>query len=158
MQILFIWILFTSERIKVRLSLPCNHSKTRDETIMKNYIKTFLLLPCLVSGLVEERAGNDMEISDRRQCYVFGQCQVNFIYTDGILTFSFKHYFNQEYSVNFQASLDAESCHKFCGGNKGCEWWSWEPEQTLCILFANCTDSGHPDTGPCPDCISGQRL
>ena len=70
------------ERIKARISLPCTHSKTRDEIIMNNYIKTFLLLPCLVSGLVEERAGNDMEISERRQCYVFGQCQVNFIHND----------------------------------------------------------------------------
>ena len=64
----------------------------------------------------------------------------------------------QEYSVNFQESTDAESCHKFCGINDDCEWWSWQPELSLCMLFANCTDSGHPDTALCPDCISGQRM
>ena len=30
--------------------------------------------------------------------------------------------------------------------------------QDLCMLFANCTESGHPDAGICPDCISGERL
>ena len=66
--------------------------------------------------------------------------------------------FLQEYSVNFKGLEDAESCHRICGKNEDCEWWSWEPAQDLCMLFANCTESGHPDAGICPDCISGERL
>ena len=68
----------------------------------------------------------------------------------------------QEYSVDFQGHAegegDAESCHRFCGKTEDCQWWSWEPAQSLCIAFANCTESGPPDAGVCPDCISGQRL
>ena len=66
----------------------------------------------------------------------------------------------QEYSVNFQNTPTADTCHKFCGKNDDCNWWSWEPEQTLCVVFANCTDSpsGEPDIGQCPTCISGQRM
>ena len=99
-----------------------------------------------------------MEISERYQCYVLGQCQVGVCnkYNPLILEMALSL---QEYSVNFQGqSTDAESCHKMCGKNKDCKWWSWEPAQTLCMLFSNCTESGHPDAGLCPDCISGQRL
>ena len=90
-----------------------------------------------------------MEISERYQCYVLGQCQVGFNlnicnkYNPLILEMALSL---QEYSVNFQGqSTDAESCHKMCGKNKDCEWWSWEPAQSLCMLFSNCTESGHPE-------------
>ena len=67
----------------------------------------------------------------------------------------------QEYSVNFESIKTAELCHKLCGKNDDCKWWTWEPDNSLCSLFANCTDptqgTGHPDAGPCPNCISGQR-
>merc|ERR1711978_68547 len=65
---------------------------------------------------------------------------------------------SQGYSVNFQQRSDAESCHMFCGKNEDCEWWSFEPSQSMCIAFENCTESGNPDNGACPDCISGERL
>lgn len=82
--------------------------------------------------------GRPMGISEKRQCYVYGQCQ--------------------GYSVNFQQRDDAESCHMFCGKNEDCEWWTFEPSQSMCIAFKNCTESGNPDAGPCPDCISGEGL
>ena len=65
---------------------------------------------------------------------------------------------SQGYSVNFQQRSDAESCHMFCGKNEDCEWWSFEPSQSMCMAFKNCTESGNPDNGACPDCISGERL
>ena len=71
---------------------------------------------------------------------------------------SFNSSSSQEYSVNFQQVSDADSCHKFCGKNEDCGWWSFEPSQSMCMAFKNCTESGHPDTGACPDCISGERL
>jgi len=116
-----------------------------EDTTMKTLHKTVVfLLPFLVSGHpsdVQDRDGKIMGISERFQCYVFGQCQ--------------------EYSVNFEAADSAESCHKFCGKNDDCKWWSWEPDQSGCFLFANCTDikqsTGHPNIDPCHDCISGQR-
>jgi len=105
----------------------------------------FLLLPLLVVGQLglelEDRDGGIMDTSEKWECYVFGQCE--------------------EYSVNFEEIDSAESCHKFCGKNDDCKWWTWEPENSLCSLFANCTDpkqgTGHPDAGRCPNCISGQR-
>merc|ERR1712241_1438681 len=121
----------------------------------------FLLLPLLVVGqgnllldedpenrdddfkrsLAGNRDGGIMDTSEKWECYVFGQCE--------------------EYSVNFEEIDSAESCHKFCGKNDDCKWWTWEPSLTLCSLFANCTDpkhsTGHPDAGPCSDCISGQQ-
>jgi len=82
-----------------------------------------------------------MDTSEKWECYVFGQCE--------------------EYSVNFEEISSAESCHKFCGKNDDCKWWTWEHDNSLCSLFANCTDpkqsTGHPDAGACPDCISGQQ-
>ena len=66
----------------------------------------------------------------------------------------------QEYLVNFQNTLSADACHMFCRKNDDCSWWSWEPKQTLCLVFANCTDSpsGDPDVAQCPTCISGRRM
>merc|ERR1712117_949431 len=61
-----------------------------------------------------------MNISETQKCYVYGQCQ--------------------EYSLNFKVTQDAEGCHKFCGKNQECNWWSWEPAFELCMLFAKCTD------------------
>merc|ERR1712223_118662 len=79
------------------------------------------------------------DISERHQCYVSGQCQ--------------------EFSVNFKKVDDADACHKFCGKEgEGCNWWSFEPAQSLCVLFGNCTEAGGPDQIICPDCISGERL
>ena len=76
----------------------------------------------------------------------------------------FKHFplsILQEYSVNFEKIDNAESCHKFCGKNDDCKWWTWVQENSLCSLFANCTDpkqsTGHPNVGTCSDCISGQQ-
>ena len=63
----------------------------------------------------------------------------------------------QEYSVNFQRSRDAESCHIFCGRNSDCKWWTWEPSLGLCTAFHNCTESGHPDVALCEKCISGEK-
>ena len=65
----------------------------------------------------------------------------------------------QEYSLDFKVTKDAEGCHKFCGKNDGCNWWSWEPAFELCMLFANCTEEGvdPPAVEPCPDCISGEK-
>jgi len=110
----------------------------------------FLLLPLLVVGQIwddedkvvpMERDGGIMDTSEKWECYVFGQCE--------------------EYSVNFEEIDNAESCHKFCGKNDDCKWWTWEPDNSLCSLFANCTDpkqsTGHPNAGPCSDCISGQQ-
>merc|ERR1712020_614672 len=103
----------------------------------------FLLLPLLVAGQIpfEDRDGGFMDTSEKWECYVFGQCE--------------------EYSVNFEKITSAESCHKFCGKNDDCKWWTWEPDNSLCSLFANCTEpkqsTGHPDAGPCSDCISGQQ-
>ena len=65
---------------------------------------------------------------------------------------------SQEYSINFKMNADADGCQKFCGLNEACNWWSYEPEQSLCLLFTNCTESGQPDKVACPDCISGERL
>merc|ERR1711934_434168 len=106
----------------------------------------FLLLPLLVVGQFFEdplanRDGRVMDTSEKWECYVFGQCE--------------------EYSVNFEKITSAESCHKFCGKNDDCKWWTWEHENLLCSLFANCTDpkqsTGHPNAGACSDCISGQQ-
>jgi len=81
-----------------------------------------------------------MDISETKKCYVFGQCQ--------------------EYSIDFKDTKDAEGCHKFCGNNNECNWWSWEPELDLCMLFVNCTEANidPPLFDPCPTCISGQKL
>ena len=109
----------------------------------------------------QEGGGGIMGISERYQCYVYGQCQVGFT-----LIFETATNFNfgnssliQGYSVNFRGkTLEPETCHKTCGKNDDCEWWSWEPTHSMCMLFSNCTESGHPDVGLCPECISGQRL
>jgi len=99
-----------------------------------------VLLAMLAIGVeadfVEDRMA--INISERYQCYVPGQCQ--------------------EYSINFKMNADADGCQKFCGLNEACNWWSYEPEQSLCVLFTNCTESGEPDKVVCPDCISGERL
>jgi len=84
------------------------------------------------------RDGGEMDISEHHQCYVYGQCQ--------------------ELSVDFSYQEDAEGCHSFCGKLDGCNWWSWEPEQSLCMAFDDCTASGGPDSHICPDCISGEKL
>merc|ERR1712024_354385 len=86
----------------------------------------------------EMRDGGEMDISEHHQCYVYGQCQ--------------------ELSVDFSYQEDAEGCHSFCGKLDGCNWWSWEPEQSLCIAFDDCTASGGPDGHICPDCITGEKL
>ena len=59
---------------------------------------------------------------------------------------------------DFSKQDDAESCHAFCGKLDGCNWWSWEPEQSLCLAFENCTLSGGPSGSICEDCISGEKL
>merc|ERR1712038_2007461 len=101
---------------------------------------SLVLLPMLAMGQEEDREA--FNISETQKCYVSGQCQ--------------------EYSVNFKRTDDVDLCHKFCGQNEDCNWWSFEPEQTLCILLKNCTESGGepggPDPTPCQDCISGERL
>jgi len=81
-----------------------------------------------------------MDISETKKCYVFGQCQ--------------------EYSIDFKDTKDAEGCHKFCGNNNECNWWSWEPDFELCMLFVNCTEANidPPLVAPCSSCISGQKL
>merc|ERR1712038_307063 len=97
-----------------------------------------VLLPMLAMGQEEERLINTTNISEKHTCYVPGQCQ--------------------EYSVNFKRTDDVDLCHKFCGTTEDCSWWSFEPSQNLCVLFANCTESGAPDTVACEACISGERL
>merc|ERR1712223_76318 len=97
-----------------------------------------VLLPMLAMGQEEERLINTTNISEKQSCYVPGQCQ--------------------EYSVNFKRTDDVDLCHKFCGQNEDCSWWSFEPSQNLCLLFANCTESGAPDVVACEDCISGEKL
>ena len=69
------------------------------------------------------------------------------------------YFFPKEYSLDFKVTQDAEGCHKFCGKNQDCNWWSWEPAFELCMLFHNCTEVGidPPAVEPCPDCISGER-
>ena len=101
-----------------------------------------------------------MGISERYECYIFGQCQVRLHFNNiiSIVLISEMQISLQEYSVNMQMSVDAESCHKTCTKNYDCEWWTWLPTQSLCILFHNCTESGYPDARLCPDCISGQRM
>merc|ERR1712241_1035879 len=86
----------------------------------------------------DNRDGKDMSISEHRQCYVFGQCQ--------------------EYSIDFSKQENAEDCHSFCGKLEGCNWWSWQPDQSLCLAFQNCTVAGAPSDAICPDCISGEKL
>ena len=103
----------------------------------------------------QDTGGKNMDISEKQECYVYGQCQVLY---SMVQTSIWKALWFQEYSVNFERWPDAESCHKFCTKNKDCEWWSWEPTNTLCVLYANCTESGYPDTAACPHCISGQQL
>ena len=104
-----------------------------------------------------------MDISETYKCYVYGQCQVSAIKIQlirycgtnpSIWTLS------QEYSIDFKVTQDAEGCHKFCGKNDECNWWSWEPVFELCMLFVNCTDNGidPPAVEPCPDCISGEKM
>merc|ERR1719322_1852465 len=82
------------------------------------------------------RSSSAMDISEKRTCYVYGQCQ--------------------EYSVDFQYSEDPEHCHTFCAKNSECNWWSYEGELNLCKAFQNCTLLGEPAQGPCPTCISGE--
>ena len=65
---------------------------------------------------------------------------------------------SQEYSLDFSQQADAEGCHSFCGKVDGCNWWSWEPAQSLCLVFDNCTELGPPNGVICPDCISGEKL
>ena len=67
-------------------------------------------------------------------------------------------FLSQELSVDFSYQEDAEGCHSFCGKLDGCNWWSWEPEQSLCMAFDDCTASGGPDAHICPDCITGEKL
>jgi hypothetical protein len=66
----------------------------------------------------------------------------------------------QEYSLDFKDTEDPEGCHKFCGKNDECNWWSWEPAFKLCILYSNCTAKGvdPPNVEACGDCISGEKL
>ena len=66
----------------------------------------------------------------------------------------------QEYSFDFKYTEDVEQCHKFCGKKDECNWWSWEPELDLCLLYTNCTEEGvdPPAVEPCPECISGEKL
>jgi len=115
----------------------------REDTMRFFQEIAFLLLPHLVVGQLLDLNRDEpiMDTSEKWECYVFGQCE--------------------EYSVNFEDIGSAESCHKFCGKNDDCKWWTWEPSNSLCSLFANCTDpkhsTGHPDAGPCSDCISGQQ-
>merc|ERR1712010_83220 len=115
----------------------------REDTMRFFQEIAFLLLPHLVVGQLLDLNRDEpiMDTSEKWECYVFGQCE--------------------EYSVNFEDINSAESCHKFCGKNDDCKWGTWEPSNSLCSLFANCTDpkhsTGHPDAGPCADCISGQQ-
>ena len=104
-----------------------------------------------------------MNTSEQYQCYVFGQCQVSCDFINIQMSFGPEiSVFVQEYSVNFQSVGDAKSCHKFCGKNDDCKWWSWEPDHSQCMLFSNCTDikhtTEHPNIELCPDCISGQQM
>ena len=104
-----------------------------------------------------------MNISETKKCYVFGQCQVSRIVPllNQVKNNKPSTPF-QEYSLDFKDTEDPEGCHKFCGKNEECNWWSWEPEgcsSGLCILFANCTDgTDPPDVEACGDCISGEKL
>jgi len=115
----------------------------REDTMRFFHEMAFLLLPLLVSGKIipSERDGKIMDTSEKLECYVWGQCE--------------------EYSVNFEKIDTAEACHKFCGKNDDCKWWTWVQDNSLCSLFANCTDpkhsAGHPNAGPCSNCISGQH-
>ena len=100
------------------------------------------------------------DISERHKCYVSGQCQVWLfvINVPSLMKFLNEASF-QEYSLNFKQTADADACHKFCGKqNEACNWWSFEPAQSLCVLFGNCTENGEPDKIICEDCISGERL
>jgi len=109
-------------------------------------MKTFLVILSLslalnlVSGnALPETEDRQMNISETKKCYVYGQCQ--------------------EYSLDFKATQDAEGCHKFCGKSQECNWWSWEPAFELCMLYSNCTEDGvdPPAVEPCPECISGEK-
>jgi len=107
---------------------------------MKTFIAFLTLTLNLVSANeVSVAESRQMNISETQKCYVYGQCQ--------------------EYSLDFKVTQDAEGCHKFCGKNQECNWWSWEPAFELCMLFANCTEVGidPPAVEPCPECISGEK-
>ena len=73
--------------------------------------------------------GGHMHISEKRQCYVPGQCQVILAKYGSyfFLLLSVSITYQQEYSVDFQGCPvgegDAKSCHKFCGKTEGCKWW-----------------------------------
>ena len=68
------------------------------------------------------------------------------------------HFSSQkEYSLDFSHQEDAEGCHSYAKKNEEAEWWSWEPAQSMCLLFANCTESGPPSGQICPNCVSGQK-
>jgi len=102
------------------------------------FIATSLVLNLVSGNEISKVEDRQMNISETRKCYVYGQCQ--------------------EYSLDFKVTQDAEGCHKFCGKNQDCNWWSWEPAFELCMLFHNCTEVGidPPAVEPCPDCISGE--
>ena len=69
----------------------------------------------------------------------------------------------KDYSVNFVHTDNADACHKSCGKQEDCEWWTWDPDLHLCIGFSNCTDLGvlmdlgYPVASSCENCISGQK-
>ena len=114
-----------------------------------------------VEDEVEDEDEQMMNISETRKCYVYGQCQVS--RTVPLLTQVKNNEPStpfQEYSLDFKDTEDPEGCHKFCGKNKECNWWSWEPAFKLCILYSNCTEKGvdPPNVEACGDCISGEKL
>ena len=100
------------------------------------------------------------------QCYIWGQCQV--IWTSIMNNNSMSDIFNpaklecnyfsspKEFSLDFKRVEDAEGCHAFAKGVDGSNWWSWEPAQSLCLAFGNCTETGPPSGSICPDCVSGE--
>ena len=119
---------------------------------------TLVLLPLLTMGQEEDDVPAT-DISERYRCFVPGQCQVwQFIlHATTLVRFLIWATF-QEYSLNFKKVDDADACHKFAGKEgEAVNWWSFEPAQSLCVLFGNCTEAGGPDQIICPDCISGER-
>ena len=90
----------------------------------------------------EDQEEEAMDISETLRCYVYGQCQ--------------------GYTVNFKYTEFVDQCHRFCGENKNCNWWTWEPALELCMLYVNCTNPpayiDQPAVEPCPGCISGQKM
>lgn len=55
--------------------------------------------------------------------------------------------------IRESVTLGENPCLHFCQRVTGCQWFTYDPNDSVCLTFSDCNELV---TEECPDCLSGQ--